>query len=267
MKIIFLALLAFFALVPTHAELNTQPAITTQSVEYSDGEITMKGFLAAPAQEGTYPGILVVHEWWGHNAYAQERAKLLAKEGFVALAVDMYGEGKQAQHPKDAGSFAMAVLDNAEVAEKRFRAALTFLQSQPNVSKDLPSALGYCFGGAVVLNMARAQVPLKAVFSYHGSLQPIVPNKGMSETAIFVFHAGNDRLVPPGQVANFMKEMLENHARLTFINYPHVEHSFTNPAANHFKDAFNLPLDYNEAADKDSWQRTLAELQKLYVLQ
>jgi dienelactone hydrolase len=256
-------LLRFLAIFSTFFLLGQTCAqeITSQVVEYTDGNITMRGFLAAPAAAGVYPGVLIVHEWWGHNDYARQRAEMLAKEGFVALAVDMYGEGKTADHPKEAGSFASAVAGNIDVAEARFRAALNFLQAQENVAKTAPAALGYCFGGAVVLNMARRGLPLNAVISYHGSLKGAEKAEKISEdTAIVVFHGGADALVPPAQVAAFVDEMLTAGADLRFINYPGVQHSFTSRAADDLGQKFGLPLAYDAAADADSWQQTLSIL-------
>lgn len=263
----FIILSSFFLLFPLDAQEINQSiksqSIKSQVVEYSDGNTTMRGFLAAPAKAGVYPGVLIVHEWWGHNAYARQRAEMLAQEGFVALAVDMYGEGKTADHPKDAGSFASAVAGNLAVAEARFRAAVNFLQAQDNVTKDDPAAIGYCFGGGIVLNMARRGVPLNTVISYHGSLKsPEKAEKISSDTLIVVFHGGADVLVPKEQVTGFIKEMLDAAADLRFISYPGVKHSFTSQAADALGEEFGLPIAYDAAADADSWQQTLSILQQ-----
>ncbi len=256
----FLRFLIIFSIFSWQAVICAEE-ISSQVVEYTDGKTTMRGFLAAPAAAGIYPGVLIVHEWWGHNDYARQRAEMLAKEGFVALAVDMYGEGKTADHPKTAGSFASAVAGNLEVAEQRFRAALSFLQAQENVAKTAPAALGYCFGGSIVLNMARRGVPLNTVISYHGSLKSAEKAQKISPTtAIIVFHGGADVLVPKEQVSAFIEEMLAADADLRFVNYPGVQHSFTSRAADALGQKFGLPIAYDAAADDDSWQKTLTIL-------
>lgn len=255
----FLVIFSIFSLLglPVIAQEITQE-ITRQTVEYSDGKTTMRGFLAAPAKAGVYPGVLIVHEWWGHNDYVRQRAEMLAQEGFVALAVDMYGDGKTADHPKDAGSFASAVAGNLDVAEARFRAAMAFLQAQDNVAKSAPAALGYCFGGGIVLNMARRGVPLNTVISYHGSLKSAEKAEKISEaTAIVVFHGGADVLVPPDHVSAFVGEMLAAAADLRFVSYPGAQHSFTSRAADTLGQKFGLPIAYNAVADADSWEKTL----------
>ncbi|MDH5395449.1 MAG: dienelactone hydrolase family protein, partial [Gammaproteobacteria bacterium] len=148
-----------------------QAEIISSEVDYTDGETTMKGYLAYDnSKKGKRPGIIVVHEWWGHNDYAKKRARMLAELGYSAIALDMYGNGKTANHPKDAGMFSGEVKKNMDIAEKRFMAAYHLLQKQESVDKDKIAAIGYCFGGGIVLEMARRGVDLDAVVSFHGSL-------------------------------------------------------------------------------------------------
>ena len=147
--------------------------IKTSEVSYKAGNVMAKGYLALPShgKEGSHPGVLVVHEWWGHNAYARKRAEMLAKMGYAALAVDMYGDGKNADHPKDAGAFAMAVRENMDEARARFVAALDLLNEQKVTDKKKSAAIGYCFGGSIVLQMALDGVEgLDGVASFHGAL-------------------------------------------------------------------------------------------------
>ena len=148
-----------------------EKSIVTKEVSYSADGTTLKGFLAYDEnKEGVRPGVLVVHEWWGHNQYARKRAIMLAELGYVALAVDMYGDGKQADHPEDAGKFAMAVMQNMPEAKTRFNAGMKFLKDQPQTDKAKIAAIGYCFGGGIVLRMAVAGEDLAGVVSFHGSL-------------------------------------------------------------------------------------------------
>jgi dienelactone hydrolase len=160
-KPMFTLYLTLFALLP----FMVQAEVITKEVNYSDGETTMKGYIAYDNSiKGERPGVIVVHEWWGHNDYAKKRARMLAELGYSAIALDMYGNGKTASHPKDAGMFSGEVKKNMAVAEKRFMAAYELLQKQDNVKKDKIAAIGYCFGGGIVLEMARRGVDLERLW-------------------------------------------------------------------------------------------------------
>lgn len=229
--------------------------IKTEEVSYTADGTTLRGFLAYdPEVPPPQPGILVVHEWWGHNAYARKRAEMLAELGYTALAVDMYGEGKKAEHPKEAGAFAKAVMSDPATAEKRFRAAMKFLQEQPTVDPDRIAAIGYCFGGAVVLNMARLGVDgLDAVASFHGSLASPIKAEPPIQARILVCHGAADEFIPDEQVEAFKAEMKAADADLTFEAYPGAKHSFTNPDADQFAEEFGLAVAYDGDADSSSW--------------
>lgn len=231
--------------------------IVTREVEYSADNVAMKGFLAYDSNiEGQRPGVLVVHEWWGHNAYARERAKKLAELGYTALAVDMYGDGKQAEHPDDAMKFVMEVVSNAEVAVARFNAALDFLKNQPTTNPEKIAAIGYCFGGSVVLSMANSGVDLDAVASFHGGLQGIAPAQpGVNKAKVLVCNGAADQMVTQEQIDAFKKNLDEADVDYEFINYEGAMHSFTNPMADSFAVKFNMPLAYNAEADRQSWEK------------
>jgi len=232
----------------------------TQEVEYEADGVKMKGFLAYPdVRNRRDPAVIVVHEWWGHNDYARSRAKQLAKLGYVALAIDMFGEGKTAMHPDDAKKFAAEATKNFETAKSRFNAAVDFLKQQPQVEPEKIAAIGYCFGGGVVLNMARQGADLRGVASFHGSLVPVKPaERETLKAKIAVFNGADDAMVTVEQIAAFKKEMADAGADYLFINYPGAKHSFTNPAADRYAKQFNLDLAYDRRADSRSW----AELQK-----
>lgn len=235
-------------------------------INYQNKSVTMNGYIAAKNDGNTKkPGILVVHEWWGHNEYARKRADMLAKEGYVALAVDMYGEGKKADHPKKAGEFSSAVFKNIKEAKSRFLAALETLKSHPHVDKERIAAIGYCFGGGVVLTMARMGVDLKGVVSYHGSLKsPAKAKRGHYTPRILVFNGAADPMVTEMDIKNFKKELSRAGVSLDFINYPGAKHAFTNPGATSLGEKFSLPLAYDEKADEDSWQRTLGFFKEIF---
>lgn len=231
-------------------------ALQTREVSYSSGGTVMKGYLAHDdAFEGRRPAILVVHEWWGHNAYARERAEMLAALGYTALAVDMYGDGRTAAHPEDAGRFAGEIRNNMPMARERFAAALELVKKKPTVDPDRIAAIGYCFGGGVVLEMARAGVDLDGVVSFHGSLATTGPARaGEVKAAILVFNGGGDPFITAEEIETFRKEMESAGAEYRFVQYPGVRHSFTNPDADRLGREFNLPLAYDSEADTKSWQ-------------
>lgn len=241
--------------------------IVTKPVEYAFGTTVMKGYLALDAGiTGKRPGVLVVHEWWGHNDYARSRARMLAELGYTALAVDMYGDGKQALHPDEAKQFSSETLKNFDVAKGRFIAALDFLKQQPSVDPDRIAAIGYCFGGGLVLNLARDGLDLRGVASFHGSLAARTPvtRSGVIKTRIIVFHGADDKMVPPEQVEAFRKEMSAAGADYRFFAYPGALHSFTNPDADAYAKKFNMPIAYNEQADKQSWEEMKKFLQEIF---
>ena len=255
---VFVPLLALLASCSGKKE----PLIKGEEVSYSADTLTMKGYIAYDAnKEGKRPGILVVHEWWGLNDYARKRARMLAELGYVAFAADMYGDGKETAHPEDAGKFAAAVMQNAEGAKARFVAALEQLKKNPMTDTTRIAAVGYCFGGGIVLNMARMGVDLKGVVSFHGSLAAMQPAQpGTVKAAILVCNGAADPFTTADQIEQFKKEMTNAGVDYQFKSYAGAMHSFTNPASDTYGKKFNLPLAYNEAADKQSW----ADMQEFF---
>ncbi|MGC2062796.1 MAG: dienelactone hydrolase family protein [Thermodesulfovibrionales bacterium] len=243
-----------------------EKTIRVKTVAYSADGVVMKGYLAYDKEiKGKRPGVLVVHEWWGHNEYARKRARMLAELGYVALAVDMYGDGKQADHPEDAGKFSSELMKNFDMAQKRFTAAMAFLKKQSPVDPANIAAIGYCFGGGIVLNMARQGADLKGVASFHGGFAAVKPAlPGGVRAKILVLHGADDKFVTAEQIEAFKKEMKDAGADLTFISYPGAIHSFTNPDADIYAKKFNLPLGYNADADKKSWDELKKFLEMIF---
>jgi dienelactone hydrolase len=259
--------LAVFTLVLGVAGVATaEPKIQGKTVDYSAQGVAMKGYLAYDENtKGKRPGVLVVPEWWGVNDYARRRAQMLAELGYAALAVDMYGEGKQAMNPQDAGKLNSEVMKDFNVAKARFVAAMDFLKQQPAVDPTRIAAIGYCFGGSVVLSMAGQGVDLKGVVSFHGTLADVKPPQpGMVKAKILVFNGGADKFNTPEQVEAFRQEMKAAGADLKFISYPGAMHSFTNPDATELGKKFNLPIAYNPDADKKSWGEMKEFLAKIF---
>jgi dienelactone hydrolase len=239
-----------------------QAAVKGEEVQYKAGDTVLKGYLAwDDAQKGKRPGVLVVHEWWGHNEYARERARMLAGLGYTALALDMYGDGHQAHHPDEAGKFSGEVRKNLTMAKARFDAAQRVLKKHSTVDGKRIAAIGYCFGGAIVLEMARQGEPLKGVVSFHGSLNTEQPAKaGKLKARMLVLTGEADPFVPAEQVAAFKKEMDAAKASYKVIAYPGAKHAFTSKGADELGEKFKLPLAYNADADQKSW----AEMQAFF---
>jgi dienelactone hydrolase len=234
---------------------NASAAIKGEDVSYKVGDATMKGYIAYDdATTAKRPGVLVVHEWWGNNEYARKRARMLAEMGYTALAIDMYGDGKTAAHPDDAGKFATEANSNPDQRRARFVAGESLLQKHPTVAADNIAAIGYCFGGGVVLNMAREGLGLKGVASFHGSLSTKNPAQaGKVKARVLVLNGEDDMMAPAATVAEFKKEMDSAGVNYRLVNYPGAKHSFTNPDADKVAAQFDMPLAYNAAADKASW--------------
>lgn len=217
--------------------------------------------LYTPAGKPPRAGVIVVHEWWGLNDYARSRAQQLAGLGYAAVAVDMYGHGRVATHPNDAQSFMQAALAEPEKMNARFNAARDILIKQGIDSSRL-FAIGYCFGGAVVLNQARMGADLAGVASFHGTLATDSPaQKGTIKARVLVANGAADPFVPPEQVTALVAEMSAADAELQLLNFPGVVHSFTNPGATAVGKANNMPLAYDEHADRSSWQALLAMIE------
>lgn len=239
-------------------------AVKTQALEYKDGQTTLQGFLAYDdAAKGKRPGVLIVHEWWGHNEHARNQAVRLAKAGYVGFALDMYGKGKVATHPDDAKKFMEEATKNPALIGSRFNAALATLKKQPQVDPDKVAAIGYCFGGAVVLGMARAGADLDAVATFHGALDAhgSPAQKGKVKARILVQTGGADEMIPKAQVDAFEKEMKAAGADVRVITYPKAKHSFTNPDAS----KAGMPsLAYDAEVDKKSWAELQSFLKKVF---
>lgn len=259
MKLLFQYLLLSVLLMCVQSSFAAN--VRGEEITYESDGVMLKGYLTYDASiSGKRPGVLVVHEWWGHNDYVRQRARMLAEMGYTALAVDMYGDGKQAAHPGDAKKFMMEVMSNMPVGVERFKAAKAVLNAHPTVDPTQTAAIGYCFGGAIVLHMARSGMDLDVVASFHGNLSTKTPAQpGDIKAKLLVATGADDPFVPPEQVAAFKQEMADAKADMTFIAYPGAVHAFTNPGATAMGEKFELPLAYNQQADEQSW----AELEKL----
>ncbi len=243
-----------------------QAAIKGEEVTYKAGETTLKGYLVYDdSSNKVRPGVVVIHEWWGHNDYTRKRARMLAEAGYIALAVDMYGDGKQADHPKDAGAFAGAVRGNLPVAKQRFDAAVELLQKHALMDKTKLAAVGYCFGGGIALEMARMGADLKGVVSLHGSLGTEQPaKKDTVKARLLVLTGAADPMIKPEAVDKFKAEMDAAGVKYKVVSYQDAKHAFTNPAATELGKKFDMPIAYDQKADKASWKEMLEFLQEVF---
>lgn len=246
--------------------VTAQAALQEEPVSYRAGGITFEGFLVYDdAIEQQRPGLLVVHEWWGLNDYARQRARLLAEQGYTALAVDMYGEGKSTSHPKEATAMMQQATADMASFRARFVAAKELLEKHPTVDAEKISALGYCFGGMTVLNMAREGVDLDLVASFHGLLSTQSPaREGDLKAKVLVFNGAQDPMVPAADIAAFQQEMETAKVDYELKNYPDATHGFTNPSADELGRLHDMPLAYDQQADRDSWDQLLSELEQVY---
>jgi len=253
----------------TNTDMDTIPAVVSvkgEEVTYNTDTVEMKGYIAYDSNNtDKRPGILVVHEWWGHTDYVRQRADMLAKLGYVALAVDMYGDGQRADHPEDAMKFSGMVMNNMESSRARFQAAYDMLAAHPYVETGAVSAVGYCFGGSLILAFANDGMDLDGVAAFHsGVALPIMPDSNLT-AKVLVQNGGADPFIPEESVTAFKSAMDGAGASYEYVSYPGVMHGYTNPAADEKGAQFELPLAYNQEADEKSWIKLLEFLDGIYV--
>lgn len=252
-------LLCLFCLIP-----HLVHAAQGKEISYDIGKQNYKAYLAMPNGSGPFPAVLIIHEWWGLGDYPRMRADQLAQLGFAAMAMDMYGDGKTAQNPKDAAALAKAALSDWNNAHTRVEHALKVLREQSSVDSKKVAIIGYCFGGGVALNSAREGTEVSGVVSFHGSLIPKTSKRDF-KTQILVLNGEADPLVTKEEIANFKSEMKKNEVKYEFVNYPDALHAFTNPMATKVGKEFNMPVAYNQKADKASWEKMLTFLKKIFA--
>lgn len=236
-----------------------------ENISYKIDSLTMDGYVVYDEnQQGKRPAILVVHEWWGLNDYPKSRARQLAGLGYIAMAVDLYGNGHRADNPTDAGNLAMPFYKDPAMAKKRFDAALNKLKEYAQVDTANIAGIGYCFGGGMLLNLVRMGEPLKGVVSFHGSLIGTPADKNLLTSKILVCHGDDDKFVLPEEVAAFKKQMDSIGAPYTFKSYAGATHAFSNPNATAIGQKYHIPIAYNAAADMASWNEMKIFFQGLF---
>lgn len=256
---LFVSLILFTALLTGSA----CSSIKTEELDLMADGAPLRGVITYDSDiSGERPAVIIFHEWSGHNDYARSRARNLAELGYTAIAVDMEGDVKETHHVY---SGIKTIDENTGAFRKsraRFVAAEQALRAHANADASRISVIGYCFGGAVALNMARQGSNYKVVVSYHGDLRPAVKVKKDAITArLYVFHGADDKLVSPDELANFKKEMTAANARMVMIEFKGAAHGFTNPHADEYAQNFNLPVAYNKVAADQSWDEMSKYLQ------
>jgi dienelactone hydrolase len=243
----------------------TKVSVKEENVTYSADSVTMNGFVAYDASvKAKRPVVLIVHEWWGLNNYVRNRAKQLAAMGYLAFAVDMFGNGATAAYPGEAQNLAMPFYSNPEMAKAHFDAALRKIKSYEVADTTRVAAIGYCFGGGMLLNIARMGEDMKGIVSFHGSLNGVKPERDKVKADILVCHGDSDTFVSAEDVAQFKHEMDSAGINYTFKAYAGATHAFSNPDATENGKKFNLPIAYNAEADTASWNDMNAFFGKIF---
>ncbi len=232
--------------------VSVNAAVVTKNVSYQHGKESLEGFLAYDdAVKGKRPAILIVHEWWGLNEYVRNRARQLAGLGYVAFALDMYGKGRVTEHPDKASEWMKEISQNVSRWRERAAAGLEVLRQQPQSDSKRIAAIGYCFGGATVQQLAYTGADLRGVVSFHG--QPIPPEEGAAErvkASILICHGAADPFIGPEKIQAYLTSMEATGLQYMLVAYSGAKHGFTNPDADKKGMA---ALGYNRSADAHSW--------------
>ncbi|MDP4241073.1 MAG: dienelactone hydrolase family protein [Bacteroidota bacterium] len=254
-SIIFFTIFLTMSIISTgFSEKASLPKIKEEKVTYLIGNTVFKCVIYYDeSRPGKHPGVLVVPEWWGMTDYPLMRARKLAELGYVAMAVDMFGEGKVAANPTEAQQLTKPFYSDPQLAKARLTAALAKLKTFRQVDLHNIFAIGYCFGGSVVLNSAKLGVDVKGVVSFHGGLAGAPADKALLKAKILVCHGGSDKFVTEKDVEAFRHQLDSIKADYKFIVYPNATHAFTNPEATAIGKKFDMPIEYNPKADLDSW--------------
>ncbi len=240
-------------------------SVKGENLDYSGDGVTMKGFVAFNEKDSSLkPIVLILPEWWGISDYTRGRAKQLAALGYLSFAVDIYGEGKTAETPDEAGKLAAPFYAPGNHAQERFDAAIAKIKTYPGADTNKIAAIGYCFGGAMVLNMARLGEPLKGVVSFHGNLVGVPLKKELLKADVLICHGDSDKFVLPAEVAIFRKQMDSVGASYTFKTYANATHAFTNPMADEKAKKYGMPVRYNAAADTASFNEMKMFFTKIF---
>lgn len=243
----------FFAIPVLLCVMQTQGAIQTKTVDYKQGDTTLEGYLVYDdAIQGKRPGVLAVHQWMGLTDYEKKRAEMLAQLGYVAFCADIYGKGVRPQNSKEAGALAGKYKSDRQLLRARVNAGLDELKKNELVDTKRVAAIGYCFGGTTVLELARSGTELNGVVSFHGGLDSPNPADGKNiKCKVLVLHGADDPTMSPEQIAAFENEMRNANVDWQMVKFGGAVHAFTQWNAGNDN---SRGAAYNEKADKRSWQ-------------
>lgn len=251
MKTVFILPLLFMILVG--AGISAQAKIVTKFVTYKEGQTELEGYIAYNDKlKGKRPAVVVVHDWMGLNDYAQMRSRQLAELGYVAFAADIYGKGVRAKTPDEAGKLAGMYKGDRDLLRARVKAALDTLAAQPNVDTKKIGAMGYCFGGTTVLELARSGADVKGVISFHGGLDFKNPDDAKNiKGKLLILHGAIDPYVAQKDIDQLVKELNANKVDYQFVSYSGAVHAFTNSSLG---TDISKGAAYNASADKRSFE-------------
>jgi dienelactone hydrolase len=264
--ILFLLVLGELLIFPHNGQSQSKSAsVREQMKTYTSDGKTFNAYVVFDQNlKGKRPVILVVPEWWGQTDYPKMRARMLAELGYFAMAVDLYGDGKVASNPTEAKEMTAPYYQDPSLAKKRLDAAIQKLSEFPDADPSEVAAIGYCFGGFVVLNSAKLGAGFKGVVSFHGGLGGVQADKKLLKAKILAFQGEEDKFVTAKDISAFKHQMDSIGADYSFKVYPGATHAFSNPDATALGKKFNIPIAYNEAADKDSWNQMKMFLDKIF---
>lgn len=238
--------------------------ITTREIEYTapDGQ-RLIGYFAAPTTDQPVAGVIVAPEWWGRNEYTEQRARELAEHGFAALAIDMYGDKRVTTEVPQASAWMNQTFEQADTIVNRAQAGLATLAAQPEVNTEKLAAIGFCYGGKVVLDLARSGADIKAVVTFHAVLAASAPaEKGKVKAEILVLHGELDSMVTLDNVASFRQEMHDAEVDHEVVIFEDAKHGFSNPLADERAKANNVDLGYNAEAERQGLEAMYELLDK-----
>ncbi len=230
----------------------SEAALQSQMIEYKEGDTVLEGYMVYDdATAGPRPGILVVHDWMGFGPFANHKADELAKLGYTALAVDIYGKEVRPQNTDEAGQLAGMYKGDRALLRRRILAGYETLKQEKTVDPNKIAVMGFCFGGTTALELARSGAAIRGVVSFHGGLSSPTPMDAKNIKAkVLVLHGADDPLVPPQEVQAFEKEMNDAGVDWQLVKYSGAVHAFTFPGAGNDN---KKGVAYNERADKRSW--------------